>query len=121
MLMGDSSKAKTAEEKEAEAADLAAQHMPADTLQIIGGLSLLSTLASLLPIDPATACARYGGLLAISTAAEQYRRDLNKLADHRERDAIAAKQLKILEESLLEKALFKPEKVRSKSWIFDSK
>ena len=77
MLMGDSSKAKTAEEKEAEAADLAAQHMPADTLQIIGGLSLLSTLASLLPIDPATG-SRYQRTSHQQTQ-QHYRLNLHRL------------------------------------------
>ena len=63
-----------AQEEEGEAADA-----PVDALSVIGGMSLLSALAALLPIEPATAAARYAGLVAIAAAAEAYRQDVARV------------------------------------------
>jgi hypothetical protein len=130
MLMGskeDSGKKKDEEKEEGDeeeeegavASGSPSEHMPADTLQIIGGLSLLSLLASLLPIDPATAAARYGGVVTIAVAAEQYRRDLNALALQREEEAaLRQEQLRAEEQAaaLIKDALFQPEKLPVTHW-----
>jgi hypothetical protein len=124
MLVGSISK-KDAEvdessgtQQESDSIDAGSQHAPADTLHVIGGISLLSGLASLFPIDPAMAAARYGGLIAVAVSAEQYRRELNALALQREQEAALRDERRTEKEqaSLLQHALFKPEELPVTHW-----
>jgi hypothetical protein len=105
-------------QQESDSIDAGSQHTPADTLHVIGGLSLLSGLASLFPIDPAMAAARYGGLIAVAVSAEQYRRELSALALQREQEAALRDKRRMEKEaaSLLQQALFKPEELPVTHW-----